>query len=112
LREAEFYHGVIYCLYDSKFCVGMSLISSMSSANVTTVNGGLMLALLAQMPAMFLRGHKMEQPKPPSKEVVRRWLRAELEQRRPPPDPKQIRRELGWDLVKMERAMERDPYKR
>ena len=54
----------------------------------------------------------MEQPKPPSKEVVRRWLRAELEQRRPPPDPKQIRRELGWDLVKMERAMERDPYKR
>lgn len=52
----------------------------------------------------------MEQPKPvsPSKEIVRRWLRAEVEQRRAPPDPKQIRRELGWDLAKMERV----PYKR
>jgi len=50
----------------------------------------------------------MEQIKSPSKEIVRRWLRSELEQRRPPPDPKQIRRELGWDLVKMER----NPVKR
>ncbi len=36
----------------------------------------------------------------PSKEIVRKWLRARVEQRRPPPDPVQIRRELGWDLVK------------
>jgi hypothetical protein len=36
----------------------------------------------------------------PSKESVRKWLRARIEQRRPPPDPAQIRRELGWDLLK------------
>lgn len=36
----------------------------------------------------------------PSKEIVRKWMRARVEQRRPPPDPGQIRRELGWDLVK------------
>jgi hypothetical protein len=34
----------------------------------------------------------------PSKESVRIWLRARREQRRPPPDPAQIRRELGWGL--------------
>jgi len=44
----------------------------------------------------------MEKPKQPSKESVRRWLQSELEQRRAPPDPKQIRRELGWDLVRLE----------
>jgi hypothetical protein len=37
--------------------------------------------------------------KQPSKELVREWLRAQIEQRRPPPDPRQIRRELGWELV-------------
>ena len=36
----------------------------------------------------------------PSKESVRNWLRARVEQRRPPPDAAQIRRELGWDLLK------------
>ncbi len=50
----------------------------------------------------------MEKPKQPTKETVRRWLQSEVEQRRPPPDPKQIRRELGWDLVKLER----EPTKR
>ena len=35
----------------------------------------------------------------PSKEAVRQWLRLELELRRPPPDPAQIRRALGWGLV-------------
>lgn len=44
----------------------------------------------------------MDQPKQPSKESIRRWLKAEIEQRRAPPDPKQIRRELGWDLVRMD----------
>lgn len=44
----------------------------------------------------------MDHPKQPSKESIRRWLKTELEQRRAPPDPKQIRRELGWDLVRLE----------
>ncbi len=43
----------------------------------------------------------MTKHKQPSKESVRQWLRAEILQRRPPPDPKQIRRELGWELVKV-----------
>jgi hypothetical protein len=34
----------------------------------------------------------------PSKESVRRWLHAEVRRKRPPPDPEQIRRELGWEL--------------
>jgi hypothetical protein len=37
----------------------------------------------------------------PSKESVRQWLAARVAQRRPPPDPQQIRRELGWDLVRV-----------
>ncbi|HEY0064030.1 MAG TPA: hypothetical protein VGC21_18080 [Telluria sp.] len=36
----------------------------------------------------------------PSKESVRDWLRARIEQKRPPPDAQQIRRELGWDLIR------------
>jgi hypothetical protein len=36
----------------------------------------------------------------PSKECVRMWLRARIEQRRPPPDAAQIRRELGWELIR------------
>ena len=43
----------------------------------------------------------MSQQKQPSKEIVRMWLRARIDQRRPPPDPQQIRRELGWELVKL-----------
>lgn len=39
----------------------------------------------------------MTRHKQPSKESVRLWLRREIAQRRPPPDPQQIRRELGWD---------------
>ncbi|WP_295990543.1 hypothetical protein [Rugamonas sp.] len=46
----------------------------------------------------------MEQKKQPSKESVRLWLQARIEERRPPPDPKQIRRELGWELVRLERG--------
>ena len=41
----------------------------------------------------------MDKRQQPSKESVREWLRTEVERRRPPPDPSQIRRELGWDLV-------------
>lgn len=43
----------------------------------------------------------------PSKESVRKWLRAQIEARRPPPDAKQIRRELGWELVKVPRDAKR-----
>jgi hypothetical protein len=39
----------------------------------------------------------------PSKEMVRDWLKREVAQHRPPPDPKQIRRELGWDLLEAQR---------
>ncbi|MET3129809.1 hypothetical protein AAKU55_000050 [Oxalobacteraceae bacterium GrIS 1.11] len=45
----------------------------------------------------------MDQPKPAHKDIAKPYLRPELEQRRPPPDPKQIRRELGWGLLKLER---------
>ncbi|MBW3512635.1 hypothetical protein [Janthinobacterium sp. NKUCC06_STL] len=45
--------------------------------------------------------HDKEKPAQPAKELVRKWLKAELEQRRPPPDPEQIRRELGWDLLRL-----------
>jgi hypothetical protein len=51
----------------------------------------------------------MEDKKQPSKESVRQWLRNQIEERRPPPDPKQIRRELGWELLKLERE---EPRKR
>jgi len=44
----------------------------------------------------------MEQRQKPDKEMVRKWLKAELEQRRPPPDPEQIRRELGWDMLRLQ----------
>ena len=45
--------------------------------------------------------HDKEKPAQPAKELVRKWLKAELEQRRPPPDPEQIRRELGWDMLRL-----------
>jgi hypothetical protein len=46
------------------------------------------------------KGRAMDKQKQqPSKESVRAWLRTEIAQRRPPPDPAQIRRELGWDLI-------------
>jgi len=51
----------------------------------------------------------VDQPKQPSKEVVRLWLQNKLEARCPPPDPQQIRRELGWDLTRRERG---EPTKR
>lgn len=49
----------------------------------------------------------MTKQKQPSKESVRQWLRAEILQRRPPPDPKQIRRELGWELIKLPNDVKR-----
>jgi hypothetical protein len=49
----------------------------------------------------------MSQQQQPSKERVRLWLRARLETRVPPPDPQQIRRELGWELVRIARNPKR-----
>lgn len=49
--------------------------------------------------------HAVAEPKQqPSKEAVRQWLQNKLEQRRPPADPQQIRRELGWELLRVERG--------
>ena len=36
----------------------------------------------------------------PTKQQVREWLALRLLRQRPLPDIKQIRRELGWDLLK------------
>jgi hypothetical protein len=41
----------------------------------------------------------MSQPKQPTKQDVRDWLKRQVARRRAPPDMKQIRRELGWDLL-------------
>jgi hypothetical protein len=49
----------------------------------------------------------MGQKQQPSKESVRTWLRARLATRTPPPDPQQIRRELGWELVRVVREPKR-----
>jgi hypothetical protein len=46
----------------------------------------------------------VDQKKHPTKEAVRQWMRNKIEERRPPPDPQQVRRELGWDMVKVERG--------
>lgn len=32
----------------------------------------------------------------PDREQVRQWLRHEIALHRPPPDPREIRRQLGW----------------
>ena len=46
----------------------------------------------------------------PSKESVREWMHREIAQHRPPPDGKQIRRELGWGLIEAARESNRDRY--
>jgi hypothetical protein len=35
----------------------------------------------------------------PSKEQVRQWMTERQEQRRPPPEPEDVRRELGWGML-------------
>lgn len=39
----------------------------------------------------------------PTKEQVRHWQQERNRERKTPPDPKQIRKELGWDLIEAER---------
>lgn len=42
--------------------------------------------------------------KQPSKQVVRQYMEGRQREHKPPPDPKQIRRELGWDLIEAQRT--------
>ena len=43
----------------------------------------------------------------PTKEQIRKWQQDRVKAHKPPPDPKVIRRELGWDLVEAERSQKR-----
>lgn len=61
-------------------------------------------AALNTYPNRCLKRLTVEQKKHPTKEAVRQWMRNKIEERRPPPDPQQVRRELGWDMVKVERG--------
>jgi hypothetical protein len=38
----------------------------------------------------------------PGREQVHEWVRQERDQHRPPPDPTEIRSQLGWTLVEFE----------
>ena len=46
----------------------------------------------------------MDATKAPDKETVRRWLEHRQREHKPPPDLRQIRRELGWGLNSASRA--------
>jgi hypothetical protein len=39
----------------------------------------------------------------PTKEQVREYMERRQAQHQPPPSREEIRRQLGWDLIKMER---------
>jgi hypothetical protein len=43
----------------------------------------------------------------PSKETVRKWLTERTKNHRPPPSLKEIRRQLGWELIEMIREKPR-----
>jgi hypothetical protein len=45
----------------------------------------------------------MESHSKPTKEQVREYMQRRTESHRAPPDLKEIRRQLGWDLIEMER---------
>ena len=42
--------------------------------------------------------------KQPSKQVVRQYMEGRQREHKPPPDQKEIRRQLGWDLIELERT--------
>lgn len=46
----------------------------------------------------------MKQMTRPSNEQVRSWMQQRQMDRTPPPEPEQVRRELGWHMVEAERA--------
>ena len=47
----------------------------------------------------------------PTKEQVREWQRQQRESHTPPPTPEEIRRQLGWGLIKHEKEIPRDDNK-
>lgn len=49
------------------------------------------------------RGIIMPEYTKPSKETVRHWLHEQVKERKPPPSQKEIRRQLGWELMEMAR---------
>ncbi len=44
----------------------------------------------------------MDKVKQPSNQEVRDWLARRQDEHKPPPDPKEVRRQLGWGLLKEE----------
>lgn len=36
----------------------------------------------------------------PTKQQVREWLYGQVQAKTPPPTPEEVRRQLGWDLLK------------
>lgn len=46
----------------------------------------------------------------PTKEEIRKWQQDRVKARKPPPDPKQIKRELGWSLLDAERKQRSRTY--
>jgi hypothetical protein len=50
---------------------------------------------------LFALGRAMTQP---SKEQVREYMQRQVAEHRPPPDMREIRRQLGWDLEQMRRT--------
>jgi hypothetical protein len=49
----------------------------------------------------------MTQTIKPSNQQVRNWMQQRQAERKPPPAPDQIRRELGWQMVEAERETNR-----
>ena len=47
----------------------------------------------------------MWQSKQPSKEQVRAYMEQRQVAHKPPPDPREIRRQLGWDLGEIQRKL-------
>jgi len=47
----------------------------------------------------------MKQSSKPDREVVRSWMHQRSRENRPPPSLEEIRRQLGWHMVEVERGM-------
>jgi hypothetical protein len=45
----------------------------------------------------------MQQPVPPTKQEVRDYMHKRQTSREPPPSMKDVRRQLGWELIEQER---------
>jgi hypothetical protein len=45
----------------------------------------------------------------PDRQKVREWLRQELALHRPPPQPEEVRRQLGWKLGAIDGRSRRGP---